>query len=143
MSSSARKPRIASRRRREQGVVAVEFALVLPILIMLVFGVATLGLTYSDHLAITNSGSTLSSNQICVQLLASDGTVKASPTAQGSTCGNPPATPSSVAIGTCIVKVWVAKPRAISLVVFPDLTLHIGAQSVDYYGRAEGACPAS
>ena len=39
----------------ERGAAAVEFALILPVLIMLLLGVTTAGLTYSDHLAITNS----------------------------------------------------------------------------------------
>ena len=57
-------PRAAQRRahalrprrvRDESGAVAVEFALILPILVMLLLGVTTAGLTYSDHLAITNA----------------------------------------------------------------------------------------
>lgn len=43
------------RHREDRGAVAVEFALVLPLLIMLLFGVTTTGLAYSDHLAITNA----------------------------------------------------------------------------------------
>jgi Flp pilus assembly protein TadG len=48
------------RRRRaggsvERGAVAVEFALVLPILVMLMFGIFSAGVAYSDHLAVTNS----------------------------------------------------------------------------------------
>jgi hypothetical protein len=35
--------------------VAVEFALVLPLLVMLMLGVTTMGLTYSDHLSVTNA----------------------------------------------------------------------------------------
>lgn len=42
-------------RLRERGAVAVEFALVLPILVMLLLGVTTVGLTYSDNLAIQNA----------------------------------------------------------------------------------------
>ena len=41
--------------RDESGAVAVEFALILPILVMLLLGVTTTGLVYSDHLAITNA----------------------------------------------------------------------------------------
>jgi Flp pilus assembly protein TadG len=40
--------------RAERGAVAVEFALIVPMLIMLLMGVTTTGLTYSDHLAISN-----------------------------------------------------------------------------------------
>lgn len=41
--------------RRERGAVAVELALVLPLFVILLFGVTTAGLAYSDHLAITNA----------------------------------------------------------------------------------------
>ena len=43
------------RRRDERGVVAVEFALVLPLMLILLFGVTTTGLAYSDHLSATNA----------------------------------------------------------------------------------------
>jgi Flp pilus assembly protein TadG len=39
----------------ERGAAAVEFALVLPILVMLMFGIFSAGVAYSDHLAVTNS----------------------------------------------------------------------------------------
>lgn len=41
--------------QRESGAVAVEFALVLPLLVMLLLGIITFGLAYSDHLALTNT----------------------------------------------------------------------------------------
>jgi hypothetical protein len=41
--------------RGERGAAAVEFALVVPFLILLVFGLITTGMTYSDHLAATNA----------------------------------------------------------------------------------------
>lgn len=44
-----------SRRAGETGAAAVEFALVLPLLAMLLLGVVTVGLAYSNHLAITNA----------------------------------------------------------------------------------------
>lgn len=43
------------RRHRESGAVAVEFALVLPVLVMLMFGIFTAGAAYSDHLSVTNA----------------------------------------------------------------------------------------
>jgi Flp pilus assembly protein TadG len=46
---------LGTRSRNEKGAVAVEFALVLPVLVMLMFGIFTSGLAYSDHLSITNS----------------------------------------------------------------------------------------
>jgi len=47
--------RRARRSRGQRGSVAVEFALVLPLLVMLLLGVTTTGLVYSDHLAIANA----------------------------------------------------------------------------------------
>ena len=44
-----------TRKRPERGAVAVEFALVLPILAMLMMGIVTFGLAYNDHLALTNA----------------------------------------------------------------------------------------
>jgi Flp pilus assembly protein TadG len=41
--------------RDERGAAAVEFALVVPLLIILVFGMITTGFTYSDHLSATNA----------------------------------------------------------------------------------------
>lgn len=43
------------KRAGERGAVAVEFALVLPLLAMLMFGIVTFGLAYNDHLALTNA----------------------------------------------------------------------------------------
>jgi len=45
----------ARRTRDDRGTAVVEFALVVPFLILLLFGITTTGLTYSDHLAITNA----------------------------------------------------------------------------------------
>ena len=49
------RPRGGARSRPEKGAVAVEFALVLPVLVMMIFGIMTAGTAYSDHLAITNA----------------------------------------------------------------------------------------
>lgn len=43
------------RRREDRGASAVEFALVMPILLLLLFGLITTGLTFSDHLSATNA----------------------------------------------------------------------------------------
>jgi Flp pilus assembly protein TadG len=45
----------ARRTRDHSGAVAVEFALVVPFLLLVLFGLVTTGITYSDHLAITNA----------------------------------------------------------------------------------------
>lgn len=41
--------------RDARGAVAVEFALILPLLAMLLLGIFTFGLTYSNHLGLTNT----------------------------------------------------------------------------------------
>jgi Flp pilus assembly pilin Flp len=46
---------LRGRRRDEGGAAAVEFALVMPLLIMLLFGLITTGLAFSDHLSATNA----------------------------------------------------------------------------------------
>jgi Flp pilus assembly protein TadG len=43
------------RPRHERGAAAVEFALVMPLLLMILFGLITTGLTFSDHLSATNA----------------------------------------------------------------------------------------
>jgi Flp pilus assembly pilin Flp len=44
-----------TRPRTERGAAAVEFALVVPFLCLLLFGMITTGFTYSDHLSVTNA----------------------------------------------------------------------------------------
>jgi Flp pilus assembly pilin Flp len=43
------------RRRGERGAAAVEFALVVPLVILLLIGTVTTTMVYSDHLAVTNA----------------------------------------------------------------------------------------
>jgi Flp pilus assembly protein TadG len=43
------------RRRDERGASAVEFALIVPVVVMLLLGTITTGLVYSDHLSVTNA----------------------------------------------------------------------------------------
>lgn len=52
--STARRRRRFSR-RPERGAMAVEFALLLPILVMLLIGVVTTGVSYSQGLGLTNA----------------------------------------------------------------------------------------
>lgn len=160
----------------ERGAVAVEFALVLPVLVMLMFGIITSGLAYADHLSITNAvreggrfgaaidyssdskawadsvqsrvqqvylngAGTLSSSQVCVELIDSAGNPEAEPTNQGS-CGTAP-TPPAMSPGSCAVMVWVEKPARISILVAADMDFNIKAKSVSYYGRTAGSCTAT
>lgn len=50
---AGRRPRLP--RRTESGVATVEFALVVPLLMMLFFGLISFGLAYNDNLAISNA----------------------------------------------------------------------------------------
>lgn len=43
------------RTRDDRGTAAVEFALIAPFVLLLLFGMVTTGMTYADHLSITNA----------------------------------------------------------------------------------------
>jgi hypothetical protein len=43
------------RSRTERGASAVEFALILPLVVLLLFGMVNTGLAYSDHVSVTNA----------------------------------------------------------------------------------------
>lgn len=164
-----------TRERDARGAVAVEFALILPLLAMLLLGIFTFGLTYSNHLGLTNTvregarlGATaanestwgasvrdrtvdlygdatnpLPAANVCALLLemTSAGEVvrqssDANCTAGTTPAGAPPATPSSIPVDSCFVKVWATLPATLNWVfVKTDITLH--AQSVSAYDRTE------
>jgi Flp pilus assembly protein TadG len=158
--------------RDERGASAVEFALVVPLLLMLLFGIISTGLTFSDHLSATNAtreGARYGAStdytqaawaasvkervkqvyfneadgkptdaQICVQLVTAAGATPAQ--SLGADCGTAPDVPLNMAAGSCAVMVWMQRPAEIELVAFPSLNLHIGAESVAYYGREMSAC---
>jgi len=46
---------LSTQSRTERGAVAVEFALVLPILVMLLFGITSAGLSYTNAIGVTNA----------------------------------------------------------------------------------------
>lgn len=171
------------RSRTERGASAVEFALVVPFLCLLLIGMVTTGLVYSDHLALTNavregarygasadmtSGTWASDvrdrvkqtymnhdgidvRNICARLINKDGPVAGSGLASlgdlpSADCGGEPSDStfrSGMTTGSCAVKVWAKLPERISLVVAPDLTFNIGANSIAYYGRVTTPCPTS
>jgi Flp pilus assembly protein TadG len=158
------------RKRSERGAAALEFALIVPVLLTLLMGTVTTGLVYSNHLTATNAvreaarygaaadatvpatwassvqtrvqqtyfgstGSSPTDDEICVDLVTAAGVTLASN--GGSACGTAPSAPSGMAAGSCAVRVWMAHPEQIQLVV-TELDLTIGAQSVAYYGRVVG-----
>jgi len=165
------------RKRDQRGASAVEFALVLPFLCLVLFGMITTGFTYNDHLSVSNAvregarfgssldytqsswatsvrdrvkdvyfndGATLTDAQICVSIVNAAGSAPTGSNSwAGSDCGAAPASPSSMAAGSCVVKVWVRKPADIKLLIFPTLDFNIGAKSVSYYGRTVSGCTAS
>jgi Flp pilus assembly protein TadG len=155
-----------SRRRRSQrGASAVELALVAPLLLLLLFGTVSAGLTYSDHVATTNSaregsrygaaadgtstwGASVQSRVQQVYFNAAgdaptDNQVCAKlVTADGTVIASDSGTecgsePSlpTMLSGSCAVKVWMSKPGVIRMGVFPDLNLTLHAESVSFYGR--------
>jgi len=143
----------------------VEFALVLPMLVVLMFGMVWTGLAYSDHVSVTNavregarygsaidytSGSWATSVRDRVQQVYYNAggnltdaeicvrLIKSDGTVLASQIGSDcggAPTTPSMTAGSCAVVVWVKKPRKIELVVFPTLSFNIGAESVSYYGR--------
>ena len=170
--------RRSSRASDERGAAAVEFALVMPVLLSLIFGMIWTGLAYADHISVNNAiregarygaaadaasgswatsvrdrviqvyanGTSLTTDQICVRLVKPDDT-NAATAWLGANCGSAPSswttqTLPSAATGSCLVEVWATKPRTITLIVFPDLHVNIGGNSISYYGRTVTACPA-
>ena len=162
MSTSSSPPR---RRRNQRGASAVELALVAPLLLLLLFGTVSAGLTYSDHVATTNAaregaryaaaadgtstwGASVQSRVQQVYFNAAgeaptDNEVCAKlVTADGTVIASDSGTecgsePSlpTMLAGSCAVKVWMSKPGVIRMGVFPDLNLTLHAESVGVYGR--------
>ena len=162
MSTSSSPPR---RRRNQRGASAVELALVAPLLLLLLFGTVSAGLTYSDHVATTNAaregaryaaaadgtstwGASVQSRVQQVYFNAAgeaptDNQVCAKlVTADGTVIASDSGTecgsePSlpTMLSGSCAVKVWMSKPGVIRMGVFPDLNLTLHAESVGIYGR--------
>jgi Flp pilus assembly protein TadG len=156
---------VTTRTREERGAAAVEFALVLPMLVVLMFGMVWTGLAYSDHVSVTNavregarygsaidytsSGWATSVRDRVKQVYYNAGgnltdaeicvrLVQSTGTVLTSATGSDCGTAPTLpamSTGSCAVVVWVKKPRKIELVVFPTLHFNVGAKSVSYYGR--------
>jgi hypothetical protein len=156
---------VTTRTREERGAAAVEFALVLPMLVVLMFGMVWTGLAYSDHLSVTNavregarygsaidytsSGWATSVRDRVKQVYYNKGgnltdaeicvrLVDSGGTVLASEIGSDcggAPATPTMAAGSCAVIVWVRKERKIELVVFPTMHFDIGAKSVSYYGR--------
>jgi Flp pilus assembly pilin Flp len=164
--------RHSAQRSRERGAVAVEFALVLPLLMALLVGIVTTGLGYNNVLGVadgvregarfgatTLSGSSWGSTvktqtialttlnvpghpvvvndqMVCVQLVKAPATVVWPSSCSLATA--PPATPTGVLDGTCLVKVWAEIPVDINFVLLGHATPTVKRQSVALYER--GTC---
>lgn len=144
----------------DNGAAAVEFALVVPLLVALLLGITTAGVAYSRSVSLTdavragarfgstalNSGSWasavqnytvsasadgLSADQVCVQLVSGTGAVLQ------SACGltaQAPANPVGIDSSDCLVKVWAERPVQFNaLFINDEVTLH--ASSVVRYER--------
>ena len=154
-----------ARHGTERGAVAVEFALILPIMLMILFGLVTAGLAYQDHLSATNAvregaryGAAADVNSSWAtsvrdrvkevyfnagvtvtnsQICAKlvDSAGNPIQTWTGSNCGTAPSLPASMQPGSCAALVWMSRPEKIQLIVFPDMNFDIGAESVARYSR--------
>jgi hypothetical protein len=154
-----------TRTRAERGAAAVEFALVLPLLVVLMFGMVWTALAYSDHLSVTNAvregaryGSAIDYSDPSWATSVRDRVKQVYYNAGGTLTDNEicvrllqsdgtilsswtgtscggAPTAPSMSAGSCAVMVWVKKPRKVELVVFPTMHFDIGARSVGYYGR--------
>ncbi len=168
-----------SLRSGERGAAALEFALVVPLLIMLLLGIVSAGVTYSRGIALTDGvregarfGATAdatapatwvtdviaqerasqiddhgSATAVCVQLwkgTSAGGAAVTSSCDQGS-FGSPalavtdpafPPVPSTVAAGSCVVRVLAARKYTIALPPFPSITGTMKRAAVSRYERS-------
>lgn len=157
-----------SSRPAEDGAVAVEMALVLPLLVMLLLGTVTAGLAYSNGIGVANAvregsrfGATTESNAdwatdvvartravqfddpsaettVCAQLRE---VVESSAIYSAGDCTGaraPQTTPDGFDAGDCFVWVAASRPFTITIVVGPALGGDINRFSVARYERS---CP--
>lgn len=158
--------RTADRRRedraRQRGASAVEFALVVPILISLLFGVSSVGLGYNQTIEIGDAaregarfgattprtpGTWGSAVQDRTVTLAYDPAITSSNvcaslekvgtgTLESSSCsvGAAPANPPGVVAGECVVKVWMQVPIDLNFLVL-QYSITVERHSVARYER--------
>jgi TadE-like protein len=167
--------RRAARRERECGAVAVEFALIFPLLAMLLMGTITGGYAYSKGISLTNAvregsrfGATApypsvtgdwaadviertralqfddsSDTQVCVALYK-DGVGDLVNTCDGPTISpapTPPATPSGLEPGECVVKVWASRTYDIVAILVNFTDKVMTRQSIALYERTPCGSP--
>lgn len=132
--------------RGEAGASAVEFALIMPFLCMILLGTVTVGFAYNESLGLASAvregarfGATsvndaswgdnvrahtadlafgsAGTGDICVQLVkVGTGVIGSSPSGCGL-ASPAPATPASAASGDCVVKVWAERQVTINIVL--------------------------
>lgn len=154
----------AGRRASERGTSAVEFALVVPILLSLLFGVTSAGFSYNTSLAATDAtregarygATTLNSaawgsdvqartvalsygsvttSQVCAQLVkVGTGILVSSPSCAWLSEAPPTPTSPAPATGDCIVKVWAHVPFDLNALLY-SWTIYPSHQSVARYER--------
>lgn len=82
-----------------------------------------------------NTGSTpvVTTSMVCTQLVkVGTGTLQSS---SCSLAASAPGTPSGLAAGTCIVKVWGTIPVRLTFILIPSVTVNVNRQSVTLYER--------
>ena len=187
----------SARTPQQRGAVAVEFAVVLPVLVMLLFGITTSGISLTHAIGLSNAvregarfgatahpsnaylkdfngslwnewgGDTIarvrgtqfddatdstSSTAVCVDMFkVGTGSLSGSMTCnQGNGSVQPPldatqapsVSTANIAAGTCVVRVWSARPFEINLVVAPVRVGQIKRSSVARFElRDTETCP--
>lgn len=165
MVAGSRTAVCARRRRDGRGASAVEFALVMPLLFALLFGIVTCGFVFFRFVSLNDSvragarfgattvsdtswpatvqartveysAGTLASAQVCVQLVKGPSSTQIQYSC-ALTGGSavPPPTPAGLAATDCVVKVWAAQPDTISAPPLYSHSVTLHRGSVTRYER--------